>query len=427
MILRSMMILSFLVQFSSLSFAQDRYIPNDPLFTYQWWGENTGQQLVIPKIMGALGYMVPFEAKPDIDVDLPEAWAIERGSDDCLVAVLDVGFQLDHPDLYRQFWQNSDEIPRNGIDDDNNGLVDDVNGWNFIRNDQVINIDFKHGTEIAGIIAAEMDNNIGIAGIAPGCKILPVVAGDISHSVGIDNLVPQFKALAAGIRYAIQMKASVISISLIIPSIDTRLQNFQSNFPDAYSAMSIEGRFNLLLDLLAQELEAKNATHTAIKEAYKVNIPIVAAAGNTGRDEMTFPTAFKEVISVASIRSNGELSGFTTKGEWIDVSAPGENILTCSDAGRCPGNFDCSITGNCHNHADYNHPDGTSFSAPIVAGVVALLRSKYPTLTIEEIRETLKRTGKPITSDPTLPPLVSAGNALKNPFRFGSEVLLVGK
>lgn len=427
MIFRIISVLLFVIQFASPSLAQDRYIPNDPLFPYQWWGDNTEQRLEIPKMAGSIGYFIRFPISPDIDVDLPEAWAIERGSSDCLVAVLDTGFQLDHPDLYRQFWQNVNEVPKNGEDDDNNGLIDDVNGWNFIRNNHVINAAYEHGTSVAGIIAAEMDNNIGIAGVAPGCRILPVVVADKRHGLTIENMIPQFEALAAGIRYSIQNKVTVISVSIMIPPLEVRLKGLEVSYPD-YSNLSIENKLLLFALLVSQEEEAKNILQSAVKEAYEANVPVVAAAGNTEKDEEIFPAAFKEVISVASISSMGELSTFTTRGDWIDVSAPGENILTCAETGSCPGGYPCSIQGSCHNHADYDHPDGTSYATPIVAGVVALLRSKYPDLTIEEIRETLKRTGKPIKSDPTLPPLVSAGNALKNPYRLlAAEVLLKEK
>ena len=140
------------------------FIPGDTLFVDQWHLHNTGQG----------------GGKPDADVDAPEAWALEQGSPDIVIAILDTGVETGHEDLVDNIFTNPDEIPGNESDDDYNGYVDDVHGWDFSDNDNGPNPSHEkenHGTAVAGVAAARGDNNLGVSGICPNCRILPIKIG----------------------------------------------------------------------------------------------------------------------------------------------------------------------------------------------------------------------------------------------------------
>ena len=410
-----------ILTFSSTSFADEpRVIPNDQFFSSQWWADNDGRTLMFSELLpDQPGKALQFhlQGKADIDIDLPEAWAIEQGSPDCVIAILDSGFQLDHPDLYYQYWVNEEEREKNRGDDDHNSFPDDYQGWNFLRNDAVLSGGLNHGTLVAGVAAAEMNNGIGIAGVAPGCKIMPLVVADTSHTLLVDNVLPSMEAMAKAIRYAVEKKVSVISISVGLPPIDLRKEAIRSYFfgnqpipPDQDKVLTEE--------LFKQELVAKVLLTDAVDLAYKYGIPIVASAGNTKREEKIFPAAFDKVISVGSVNNAGNPSTFSTKGDWITVSAPGEFILSTYETGVCGGPLPCCVGGVCHAHADYAHETGTSFSTPMVAGVIALLRSRNPDLSIEEIRSILKSTGKKLEGGEKIGPLVKAAAALREAERL---------
>ena len=169
---------------------------SDPLYGSQWNLHNRGQN----------------GGTPDADIDAPEAWAVTSGSSDVVVAVLDSGFQLDHPDLAQSVFVNSGEIPGNGIDDDGNGWVDDVNGLDLsadLAHTSKVEYDSdpspateydNHGTAVAGVIAAQADNGLGITGVAPGVKILPVKIGTATSSSG--GFSASVSALVAAVYYA---------------------------------------------------------------------------------------------------------------------------------------------------------------------------------------------------------------------------------
>jgi len=133
-------------------------IPNDPSFGEQWALNNTGQN----------------GGTPDADIDAPEAWDITTGDTNIVVGVIDSGIDYLHPDLAANIWTNWDEIPDNGVDDDNNGYIDDIHGWDFFSNDNNPMDEFNHGTHVAGIIGAVGNNNQGVAGVSLKVKIMPL-------------------------------------------------------------------------------------------------------------------------------------------------------------------------------------------------------------------------------------------------------------
>ena len=135
---------------------------NDPRFGELYALHNTGQT-----ILGQVGV-------PDADIDAPEAWDITTGSSTVVVGVIDSGVAYTHPDLAANIYINPGEIAGNGIDDDSNGFIDDVRGWDFFANDDNPQDEHGHGTHVAGTIAAVGGNGVGVVGVAPGVKVLPV-------------------------------------------------------------------------------------------------------------------------------------------------------------------------------------------------------------------------------------------------------------
>ncbi len=304
--------------------------PNDPLYKDQWY-------------LGAVG--------------LPDAWNFAKGSPTVTVAVLDSGVDLTHPDLQDRIWTNSGEIPGDGLDNDHNGYVDDVHGWDFVDNDNdpspaltgaVSQEGANHGTLVAGLIGAVGNNAEGISGVNWNVRILPLRVLDSNGSGGSS-------AVVAAVRYAIARRVQVINISFSGPN-------------------------------------ESQALADALRDAYKAGIVIVAAAGNEGDTERggnlnvypEYPVCYRGasdepiLIGVASLDQQGRRSSFSSYGsDCITVSAPGENIAT-TQVYR-PG-----IAG-------FNQPygdgwSGSSLAAPIVSGVAALLLSLDPTLTPAAVR-----------------------------------------
>ena len=181
---------------TTLSFAgnmNEGLIPNDPDFNKQWHLHNSGQ----------------YGGTIDADIDAPEAWDIETGDSDVIIAIIDSGIDYTHPDLENNIWSNEGEIPDNRIDDDENGYIDDVIGWDWRNNDNDPLDDLGHGTMCAGIASAVGNNNIGVTGVCWNCKIMPlkIIDSTISLEFDIDDL-------ASAIEYAADNGANVISISL---------------------------------------------------------------------------------------------------------------------------------------------------------------------------------------------------------------------
>lgn len=269
-----------------------------------------------------------------------QVWDITQGDSTIIIGVIDSGLDFLHPDLYGSFKINYGEIPNNNIDDDNNGYVDDYYGWNFVNNNNNPADDniYSHGTAITGMITAGINNGIGIASISPKCKVLVMKAFD-SQGIGYDNDV------ASAILYAISRGVKVLNFSF-------------GDYVYSY----------LLRDV--------------IKYAYSKNIVMTASAGNDNSDVLHYPSAFDEVISVGASDADDRKASFSAYGETVDIFAPGYQVLTTSIVGK----------GNSEFNYDYAYISGTSFSAPIIAGVAGLLLSRNFNLTNEEVRGILVST-----------------------------------
>lgn len=268
-------------------------------------------------------------------VNAPEAWAAGYTGEGITVAVVDTGVDLDHPDLVGNLFVNAGEIPGNGIDDDGNGFVDDVHGYDFADNDAIANDVGGHGTHVAGTIAAD-DNGFGATGVAPDARILPV------RVLGANGSGNSFD-VAAGIRYAADLGADIINLSL----------------GGGYS----------------------RAIETAIDYARSLGSIIVAAAGNESASTPSFPARFSasddNVISVGAFSSSGRVAGFSN-----DVGSSGSSGAVQVDAPGV-GIYSSYVGGG------YATLSGTSMAAPHVAGLAALTLSANPNLTSSEVRDLL--------------------------------------
>jgi subtilisin family serine protease len=301
----------------------------EPLFGQQWALRNTGQT-----VNG-------FKGVADVDMNVPEAWAVTQGSPSVVVAVLDNGVDLSHPDFAGRAWVNPGEVAGNLIDDDGNGLVDDVNGWDFCDDDNTLFAPGQHhGTHVAGSIAAS-GNGVGIAGVAPQVKLMAVrfLSDDDADGCGTDTQA------AEAIAYAVSKGARIVNASW-----------------GGYGVSSV------LRDAIA------SASSTLF----------VAASGNDNVNTDQFPVSpasldLPNILSVAAIHNEGRLTDFTNYGLTnVDLVAPGEDILSLVPGGT------------------YGLDSGTSMAAPHATGVAALAASARPSLLgkASALRQHLIRTAR---------------------------------
>jgi len=301
--------------------------PNDPDYPLLWGLNNTGQT----------------GGKPDADIDAPEAWNIQTG-DPIVVGVIDSGVDYNHPDLAGNIWTNLGEIAGDGIDNDSNGYIDDVRGWDFAFNDNdPMDVD-GHGTHVAGTIAATGNNSLGVIGVAWNkAKIMPLRFLDDSGSGATSNAI-------LAIDYATAKRVKVTNNS-----------------------------WGGLLPIPNKALE------DAIKAAGEQGSLFVAAAGNESRNTdlvPAYPASYDlpNIISVAATDHNDKLSYFSNYGaNTVDLAAPGSEIYSTTPGGN------------------YDTYSGTSMASPHVAAAVALVWAKDPTLTPAQIKNRLLKTTDPIT------------------------------
>jgi len=288
--------------------------PNDALYDNQWGLRNADH---------------PFPAgmRPDINVEL--AWQITRGHPSVVVAVIDNVVDMTHEDLLPNLWVNSGEVPGNGIDDDNNGFVDDVHGWNFINNGghiAPISQGESHGTHVAGIIAARSNNTVGIAGVAGGWDNEPGASMMMFRAGEGNSIIFGYEAMV----YAADNGAAIVNASWGGGSfIITNLMAASVAYFETYGGG----------DVMNGGL-------------------VVAAAGNENDTRPRFPAAIPGVLSVGSIDRMGNRSSFSNHGDWVRINAPGTAILSALPFGDRYGSL-----------------QGTSMAAPMVAGVAALVLS----------------------------------------------------
>ena len=316
-------------------------------------------------------------------IRLAEAWDLETGSADAVIAVIDTGVDWSHPDLAGNIWLNPGEVDGNGVDDDGNGYVDDRRGWDCGANDADARpqsyfeggLDVGwHGTHCAGIAAAVTDNGVGIAGAAPGCRIMPLKV--IDPDLGFTDA-----AIIMAFAYAIENGADVLSMSFGGPGDGGAAAFFQ--------------------DLVDQAVAA--------------GITCVAAAGNNNTSAMMYPAACDGVISVGATDATGARASFSTYGAWVTVNAPGSQIWSTIQSNY---EFDFlsgllfALSYGWDGVNPYMNSDGTSMACPMVAGVVGLVLSRAPGLAPEEVVQLLVTTGDAVSYDQPLGVKVNAEAAL---------------
>lgn len=321
--------------------------PNDPYFLGKGsWGQAYDDQWAIKHV--------------GFTAERGSAWDIEDGTNyPIVVAVIDTGLDWNHRDFdWNNIWQNEDEIPDNGIDDDKNGYVDDIIGWNFAENNNKPWDEDGHGTFVAGVIAAATNNRVGIAGINRGAKIMVLKALN-----AFGNTRASF--LAEAIFYAANNGARVINISV----------------------------------------GGKHLTRTeqeAIDYAYEHGAVIIVAAGNEGVDTTDYsPAGLRNVIAVATTDWEDKRAGFSNWGQGIDIAAPGMDVLSLR-ARRTdlmmgiPGVEYTPGLAYVGEDTRYYRASGSSFSTPIVAGIASLILAKDPTLTNVEVERMLLQSARDV-------------------------------
>lgn len=350
-----------------MAFASEKIQTNDPSALEQWaffndgsfaaeemrkypvYSDPFGQPTENAELLGTLVEVKKRQAVSGVDINLEQAWkTYGNGNHDTIVAMIDTGIDYTHEDLKDTLWVNTDEIPGNGIDDDGNGYVDDVYGWNFYNNNNQIftGEEDSHGTHGAGTISAGTGNGIGIAGIVPGNRVRVMALKALGGTDGGGSTAAVIKA----IRYAEDNGAVICNLSLTSTVDDKAL----------YEAM-------------------KNSS-----------MLFVVATGNgnpkTGKGVDTdaipfYPAAYDldNIISVANLSIDGTLSASSNYGKkTVDLAAPGSYILSTT-----PGNT-------------YGYMSGTSMAAPMVSGAAAMVYSYFDGIGVADVKEILMSTVTPM-------------------------------
>jgi subtilisin family serine protease len=301
-------------------------IPNDPSVNQLWGLNNTGQT----------------GGTPDADIDAPEAWDIQTGNS-VVVGVIDTGVDYTHPDLINNMWTNQAEFNgSSGVDDDGNGYVDDIHGYDFVNNDGDPFDDHGHGTHVSGTIAAEGNNGIGISGVSWSSEIMALKFLDAGGSG------TTFGALQA-IEYATMMGVQITNNSW-------GGGGYSQALSDAIAAAGAAGQL------------------------------FIAAAGNSSNNNdvnSSYPASYDldNIISVAATDHKDKLASFSNYGVTsVDLAAPGVDIYSTIPGG---------------GYASYS---GTSMATPHVTGVASLIWAQDPTLTAQEVKERILATADPIAA-----------------------------
>ncbi|MCX6792789.1 MAG: S8 family serine peptidase [Candidatus Falkowbacteria bacterium] len=278
-----------------------------------------------------------------------------KKGDGIVVAVIDTGVWLSHPNLVGRNWVNTKEIANNGIDDDGNGYIDDYYGWNFLDNNSDLTVKANHGTAVAGIIAAN-DTGDGIRGIASQAKIMPLI---VCSDYGCPT-----QSIVSAIRYAADNGANVINLSL---GSSNGYVGYSSDYDAAISYAYIKG---LVIVASAGNGDVESSAQLGLNlDMFKVSPVCNKPNGN------------KMVLAIGASNVN-KLTSWTNFGSIIDVYAPGENMIGLTVPALSQG-YGYKLSWS-----------GTSFSAPIVSGLVAILESNYPRLNNTDIMKAFSLTSK---------------------------------
>ncbi len=296
-------------------------LPNDPLLASESWILSEGP----------------------LNLGISQAWDVVTGDDRIVVAIIDTGIDTKHPDLYDNLWTNKAEIPNNGIDEDRNGYVDDVHGYNFRNQNNDVEDDNNHGSHLAGIIGAVGNNGVGIAGINWHVQLMPLKFTD-SHGKGTTLLAVE------AIDYAIQNGARIINASWT---------------------------------LKAEGSGEETLLRKAIQKAGEAGVLFVTAAGNQSGsisgvnidEDPIYPASFleKDSLVVSALDTNGEMAHYSNYGaHTVDLAAPGSSIFSTL------------------SHGGYGTMSGTSMATAFVSGAASLILSLDSGLHPADVKKILK-------------------------------------
>ena len=381
-------------------------LPDDTLLNKQWYLFNGGMLSFIdnPELIPKININQDTDAiLPNADIRAPEAWKINHSAKDIVVAVVDTGVDIDHPDLKNNLWKNKLEIPGNLKDDDKNGYVDDVNGWRFYDNSndpRPFDPSQAHGTHVAGTIGAKGNNGIGVTGVAWDVQLMPI---------NISNPASGLTDPGQGLIYAVKNGADIINMSF----------GSSEKIDPAVVMPFMTSKGALTDDIPEIYKELLEESYSIFTELKKADVLSVIAAGNSGGynsmisgkwnqvgnlDNSMSPynfmgSFFDNSITVSAFDGMMNLSPYTNKGLTVDLAAPGGNINNGISLGILStfpkGGVEAKpeqgllVLEAGHGQVDYGYMQGTSMAAPVVSGGAALIKSMNPTLKSADIRNIL--------------------------------------
>ena len=339
-------------------------IPNDPFLTDQWYVDDGGVA----------------------DVRLPLAWDTERGSASVRIGIMDTGVDLTHPDLASQIWTLPGEIPGNGVDDDGDGYVDDVHGWDFGDGDNDPNphavidtLDYGvdvgfHGTMVAGIASAATDNAEGIAGAGWHCSIVPLKVVNTNGDILLS-------AVSEAFGWASAHHLEVLNMSFGTAD--------QPGVPEYFQAL--------------------------VDQATAAGVLCVSSAGNADTSAVNYPAGCNGVLSVGSTDPDNTRSTFSNWGPTVRIAAPGSSMWSALCQNYVIDDFSqlfYEVFFYWDGYNPYMYGDGTSFAAPLVSGVCALVRSRHPDWPPLTVLSQVIASGDALAFDKPIGPKLNAARAM---------------
>lgn len=343
----------------------------------QWHYNNTGSVYANSTVAGA-------------DANVYAAWQLCTGNPDVIVAVIDQGVKYDHEDLADNMWVNKGEIPGNGVDDDGNGYIDDIYGYNFTDNKGALTFssEYMHGTHVAGTIAAVNNNGIGVNGIAGGSG-----NGDGVRIMSCETLGKSESGNSGG-----GLGAQVRAVKYAADNGAVICQNSWGYTAGALSRNDwTRGSYSALAEAIRYFTKYAGLDENGEQEGPMAGGIVIFAAGNDSSSELCYPASDKSVISVASTSWLGTPSYFTNYGKWVSISAPGGDLSLDSTYG---GVYSTSVAED--GSSAYEGINGTSMACPHVSGACALAVSWYygseknKGLTSEMLKEALLSSVTPV-------------------------------
>jgi subtilisin family serine protease len=342
--------------------------PTDALFAQLWGLNNTAQSHPVTDHPAGDSTPTPHAGANDADIDAPEAWDVETGDSNTVIAVIDTGADVSHPDLAGQVWTNPGEVD-DGLDNDGNNKIDDINGWDFANHDETLLsgnpfVGYDHGTHVSGTIAAALDNSTGVVGVCPGCRIMVLkVARDSDGQMALSSII-------GALNYAKQKGAQIANMSYGGPQWSNNERNAirTSGLLAVVSSGndSLDNDMPLSVDIVGGP--APDIFSPSYPASYTLSNILTVAASND-EDRNGYST---ECDDSGFTKSE---CAFTNWGhDSVDVSAPGVDITSTVPVAA---------------PVDWETWDGTSMAAPHVSGVAGLVLSANPTYSVGEVKNAI--------------------------------------